>query len=65
MNSFFPYLVMIGGFATVAVLMFGIFTFTRSGHTDGRRSNKMMQLRVIFQFVTIMLMGLLALLSID
>lgn len=45
--------------------MFGIFTFTRSGHTDGRRSNKMMQLRVIFQFVTIMLMGLLALLSID
>lgn len=65
MKELLPFLVLIGGFATVAVLMFGIFTFIRAGQSDARRSNKMMQMRVVFQFVTILLMGLLAILSMD
>lgn len=63
MTSFMPFLVMIAAFATVGALMFGIFTFIRGGHSDARRSNKMMQLRVILQFVTILLMGLFAILT--
>ena len=65
MKELLPFFVLIGGFATVAVLMFGIFTFIRAGQSDARRSNKMMQMRVVFQFVTILLMGLLAILSMD
>ncbi len=63
MTSFMPFLVMIAAFATVGALMFGIFTFIRSGQSDARRSNKMMQMRVIFQFLTILLMGVLAILT--
>ena len=44
--------------AVVAVLVMGIANFGKSGKDVAMKSNKMMRLRILFQFVAVMLIVL-------
>lgn len=50
-------------FTTLAILLFGMFTMARGGEFNKKNSNNIMRLRVISQFVTIILLGIFAALS--
>lgn len=41
--------------ATLGVLMVGIFSFARGGEFNRRYANKIMRLRLLFQFVAVLL----------
>jgi phosphatidylglycerophosphate synthase len=58
MESAFPWLVILAVGATLAVLIVGVVSMLRQGGFNARHSNRMMRLRVIFQFVAIMLIAL-------
>ncbi|MPY69607.1 MAG: twin transmembrane helix small protein [Alphaproteobacteria bacterium] len=58
MESVFPWLVILAVGATLAVLIVGVVSMLRQGGFNARHSNKMMRLRVIFQFAAIMLIAL-------
>lgn len=55
MTSILPFLVGIAAIATLAVLLYGVFTFASGKDTSGRKSNKLMQARVLAQFITVVL----------
>lgn len=59
MHLFLTVLVVLALLATVGVLALGIRSMIIGG--DPRRSNKLMQARVMFQFLALMLMGLIML----
>jgi len=58
MEAAFPWLVILAVGATLAVLIVGVVSMLRQGGFNARHSNRMMRLRVIFQFVAIMLIAL-------
>jgi hypothetical protein len=58
MSAVLPVLIIIALLATLGVLLFGVFSMARGGE-----SNKLMRLRVICQFVAIMLIALLMLIG--
>lgn len=51
--------------AALVVVIFGVLNMAREGKLGRQRSNKLMQYRVLFQFVAIALMGLLFMLALD
>jgi hypothetical protein len=46
--------------AVAIVLILGIFTLFKGGNTSKKYSNKLMQLRVLLQFIAIIVLVLLA-----
>ncbi len=48
--------------AALAVVVLGVLNMARPGADGRQRSNKLMQLRVLFQFIAIVLIGVLLLL---
>ena len=46
--------------AVAIVLILGIYTLFRGGNTSKKYSNKLMQLRVLLQFIAIIVLVLLA-----
>lgn len=57
MESFFTVLVLLAMAATLVVLGFGLVQLVRGGNP--RRSNKLMQYRVLFQGLALLLFALL------
>lgn len=53
-------LIGIGLIATLGILFFGLFTMARGGEFNKKNSNKLMRMRVIAQFATIILLGIFA-----
>lgn len=56
-------LIAIALFTTLGVLLFGIVSMARGGDFNKKYSNKIMRLRVISQFITIILLGIFAAIS--
>ena len=48
---------------TVGVLIVGLFAMARGGKFNSKYSNKLMRARIIFQFLAVVLIAVLALLS--
>ena len=46
--------------AVVIVLIMGIYTLFKGGNTSKKYSNKLMQLRVLLQFIAVIVLVLLA-----
>ena len=46
--------------AVAIVLIMGIYTLFKGGNTSKKYSNKLMQLRVLFQFIAIIILVLMA-----
>ena len=46
--------------AVAIVLVMGIYTLFKGGNTSKKYSNKLMQLRVLFQFIAVIVLVLLA-----
>jgi amino acid transporter len=63
MQQAFSWLVVIAAAATLIVLIAGVITMLRHGKASARTSNRLMRFRILFQFATIMLIGLAFLLS--
>lgn len=63
MGAALPYLILIAMVATVGVLAFGLVSMVRGGDFDARNSNRLMRLRVMFQFIAIVLLGIAFLFS--
>ena len=63
MNSVLPILIAIAVAATFGALALGIISMARGGQFASRNSNKLMRLRVIFQFAALVLIGLAFLFS--
>jgi len=57
-------LVLIGLFATLAILLVGIIGMARGGEFNKKYGNKLMRMRVIAQFGTIILLLILGLMSV-
>ncbi len=57
MNTILPILIALAVVATFGALALGIISMARGGQFDSRNSNKLMRLRVIFQFVAILLIA--------
>ena len=55
MEHYLPILVVIAMLATLAVLGLGLMNMARGGAGSGRRSNKLMQSRVLLQGVALLL----------
>lgn len=62
MEVILPFLIAAAAVAVLVVLFVGIVNMFRKDH-DPRRSNKLMQWRIILQFTAIMLLVLFLLLS--
>jgi len=62
MKTFLVILTVLAMLGVLAVLFMGLFGFV-SGRTDGARSNRLMQYRVLLQGVALALFALLMLLS--
>lgn len=45
--------------AALIVVLLGVLNLARAGRTGRTRSNKLMQLRVLFQFIAVLLIGAL------
>ncbi|MCK5041594.1 MAG: twin transmembrane helix small protein [Sphingomonadales bacterium] len=45
---------------TIGILFFGLFSMARGGEFNKKNSNKLMRMRVIAQFATIILLGIFA-----
>jgi phosphatidylglycerophosphate synthase len=58
MQSVFPWLVILAVGATLLVLVVGVIAMLRQGGFNARHSNRLMRLRVLFQFVAVMLIAL-------
>ena len=65
MNSFVMILLGLAMAATIGVLIFGLINFARKGGSlaGSAASNRLMQLRVVFQFVALLLFLLAFLMS--
>ena len=63
MSGFLTIALVVAMAATVASLLFGVFTMTRRGGLTARHGNRAMQFRVGFQLAAVILLGLLFLLS--
>ena len=61
MESLLAFLIPVAMLATLAVLGLGVFQMIRGG--DPRRSNKLMQSRVIMQALALVLLAMLMLLA--
>lgn len=59
MSSFLFVLLLIAMFATLGVLFFGLISMARGGEFNRRNANKLMRLRVLMQFVAVVLFVLL------
>ena len=46
--------------AVAIVLIMGIYTLFKGGNTSKKYSNKLMQLRVLFQFIAVIILVLMA-----
>ena len=46
--------------SVAVVLIMGIYTLFKGGHTSKKYSNQLMQLRVLFQFIAIIVLVLMA-----
>ena len=46
--------------AVAIVLVIGIYTLFKGGNTSKKYSNKLMQLRVLFQFIAVIVLVLMA-----
>ncbi|MEE8295939.1 MAG: twin transmembrane helix small protein [Sphingomonadales bacterium] len=57
-------LVLIGLFATLVILLVGIIGMARGGEFNKKYGNKLMRMRVIAQFGTIILLFILGLMSV-
>ena len=62
--SFGFILVLIGLFATLVILLVGIIGMARGGEFNKKYGNKLMRMRVIAQFATILLLLILGLMSV-
>lgn len=58
MNTILPILILISFLSVVAVLIIGIFSMIKGGAFNEKYGNKLMQLRVALQGVTILLLAL-------
>ena len=59
-NFFFNFIVFILLGAVAVVLIMGIYTLFKGGNTSKKYSNKLMQLRVLLQFIAIIVLVLMA-----
>ncbi len=59
MSSFFMYLIPIFMLAALAMVVFGVLNMANTTGKARKRSNKLMQMRVMFQFIAVILMGLM------
>ncbi len=59
MSNFLFVLLLIAMFATLGVLFFGLISMARGGEFNKRNANKLMRLRVLMQFVAVVLFVLL------
>ena len=57
--TFLLILIPLGLLATLAVLLTGVYTMGKGGIHMRRRSNKLMQMRVLLQFATVLVIFLL------
>ncbi len=49
---------------TLGILFFGLISMARGGEFNKKHSNKLMRMRVIAQFITIILLGIFAVVNI-
>lgn len=59
MSSFFMFLIPIFMLAALAMVVLGVLNMAKSTGKARKRSNKLMQMRVMFQFIAVILMGLM------
>lgn len=59
MSNFLFVLLLVAMFATLGVLFFGLVSMARGGEFNKRNANKLMRLRVLMQFVAVVLFVLL------
>ncbi|GAK34011.1 MULTISPECIES: twin transmembrane helix small protein [Iodidimonas] len=59
MSSIFLILIPIFMIAALGAVLLGVLNMARQGKASQQRSNKLMQYRVLFQFIAVILMGLL------
>lgn len=57
MKTGFVILIILAALATLAALVLGVITMARGKDLTGKRSNKLMSYRVMFQAITILLVG--------
>ena len=57
--TFLLILIPLGLLATLAVLLTGVYTMGKGGIDMRRRSNKLMQMRVLLQFATVLVIFLI------
>lgn len=58
MQQTFPWLILIAVAATLIVLVVGVIAMLRQGQFNARHSNRLMQFRVLFQFIAIALIAI-------
>ena len=59
MKTSFVILIILAALATLAALVMGVITMARGKDLTGERSNRLMSYRVLFQAITIVLVGIL------
>lgn len=59
MKTSFVILIILAALATLAALVMGVITMARGKDLTGERSNRLMSYRVLFQAITILLVGIL------
>jgi len=59
MSNFLFVLLVIAMIGTLGVLFFGLFSMARGGEFNKRNANKLMRLRVLMQFIAVVLFVLL------
>ena len=59
MSSWLPVLIVIAALATLGVLFLGIAGFVKGGTFNSKWGNKLMQMRVLLQFVAVLLLMLM------
>ena len=55
MGGAFFYVVIFAVLAVLAVLLFGVLTFARGGEFNRKYANKIMRLRLLLQFIAVIL----------
>jgi len=63
MSDVIPFFILAAILATVGVLMAGLFGMARGGKFNSKYSNKLMRARIVFQFLAVALIAVLALLG--
>lgn len=63
MQAVLPVVILVAVLAVLAVLFLGVFSMARGGVEEARRSNRLMRLRVLLQFVALALIALALFLS--